>query len=255
MQISTQLAEDALLPRILRIERVALEIVASFGRERLDASDWVRDKVRNLRAQLEPIDSVGPSFELAAGRIRNLVERDTKSFASLRDLDPSEVVALERIALRSLPGVAKEANRFRRESLAKVSDLEETQIDRFGEILDDAERRGLRVEEVRKKVQAEFEVSRQRAETLAREQVLRFNSRVTMQRQTQAGVVEYVWSTSKNDRVRPTHEALEGQICRWDDPPVSEEDGSAFHPGDGYGVCYCVALAILPSLDAPSEDE
>mgnify|MGYP000210898992 CR=1 FL=1 len=76
---------------------------------------------------------------------------------------------------------------------------------------------------------------------------VQLNGQITEERQTQAGIEEYVWSTSNDEKVRETHEELDGTTQRWDDPPVSEKNGDRNHPGGSY-QCRCVAVPVL-SLD------
>ena len=68
-----------------------------------------------------------------------------------------------------------------------------------------------------------------------------------------AGVEEYIWSTSGDSRVRESHKKLNGKRFRWDDPPVvDEKTGRRCHPGEDY-ECRCVALAVFDfdTIDLP----
>ena len=54
----------------------------------------------------------------------------------------------------------------------------------------------------------------------------------------EGGFDRYVWTTKKDDRVRPDHARLEGRICSWNDPPVVDlRSGRRRHPGEDY-QCY-----------------
>ena len=102
----------------------------------------------------------------------------------------------------------------------------------------DAHRRGLRVEVLKKQLIERYEVSNSRASLIARDQVLKLNGQITKQRQTAAGITQYRWSTSKDEKVRPEHEALEGEIFSWSNPPPPG------HPGEDF-QCRCVAIPII----------
>ena len=57
----------------------------------------------------------------------------------------------------------------------------------------------------------------------------------------EGGFQYYVWTTRKDDKVRPDHARLEGRICNWNDPPVVDlRSGRRRHPGDDYN-CRCTA--------------
>lgn len=115
-------------------------------------------------------------------------------------------------------------------------------------------REGVRVEEVRKKIEERLGVVRSRAELIARDQTLKLYGQIQQARQTAAGIEEYTWSTADDERVRPRHEELDGTTQRWDDPPVvDEKTGRKEHPGGDF-QCRCAAIPILP-LEGLEEQE
>jgi len=59
-----------------------------------------------------------------------------------------------------------------------------------------------------------------RARLIARDQVAKWNGQLMELKQTEAGITEYFWSTSLDERVRESHRVLEGKLCRWDNPSV-----------------------------------
>ena len=98
-----------------------------------------------------------------------------------------------------------------------------------------------------------YSVDRRHAKLLARDQIAKLNGDITQQQQQDAGVVEYVWSTSGDSRVRPSHAALNHKRFRWDDPPVvDEKTGRRCHPGKDY-QCRCCALPVfnIKTVDLP----
>ncbi len=102
----------------------------------------------------------------------------------------------------------------------------------------------MRVEELRSLVMERFDVSKSRADLIARDQVLKLNGQITEERQTRAGVEQYVWTTAGDERVREEHAALEGQVIDWNSPPT------VGHPGEDY-QCRCVAFPLIPEIDGP----
>lgn len=80
--------------------------------------------------------------------------------------------------------------------------------------------------------------NRNRADLIARDQIGKLNGRLTQLRQQSAGITKYKWSTSKDERVRPAHEAREGKVYEWAHPPA---DGNP-----GYPIrCRCVAVPVI----------
>jgi SPP1 gp7 family putative phage head morphogenesis protein len=79
---------------------------------------------------------------------------------------------------------------------------------------------------------------KKRAKLIARDQVAEFNGNLNRVRQQQAGFDKYIWRTSMDERVRPTHAEREGKIFSWASPPAGG------HPGEDFN-CRCVAQAYL----------
>ena len=68
-------------------------------------------------------------------------------------------------------------------------------------------------------VKDELRIAKNRAKLIARDQTNKFLGNLNELRQTSLGVEEYTWSTSKDERVRPTHQSKEGKTFKWSDPP------------------------------------
>ena len=88
-------------------------------------------------------------------------------------------------------------------------------------------------------VQNELRIAKNRAKLIARDQTNKFMGKLTELRQTALGVEEYIWSTSRDERVRPTHHAKQGKKIKWSDPP-----SDTGHPGHDIN-CRCVAIPVL----------
>ena len=78
-----------------------------------------------------------------------------------------------------------------------------------------------------------------RARLIARDQNAKLNGRLNRGRQEALGVEEYIWVTSRDERVRSTHRDNNGKTFRWDNPP--SETG---HPGEDI-QCRCVAQPVI----------
>lgn len=100
---------------------------------------------------------------------------------------------------------------------------------------------------------------------LARDQMGKLNGQITQAQMEEIGLEMYVWSTAFDDRVRDSHAAMEGLLCRWDDASVCSYDGGKtwvdrpsgaveLHPGQDI-QCRCVPLSYYPELTAEIEGE
>ncbi|MEW5804904.1 MAG: phage minor head protein [bacterium] len=119
------------------------------------------------------------------------------------------------------------------DSLKKVEDMVRHTVER-----------GVSTEALIQNIVDEFGLARNRAHLIARDQIAKYLGKMTELRQKDVGVTEYIWSTSKDERVRPKHAAVDGQKFSWDDPPAVGSKGEKYHPGQDY-QCRCVALPVL----------
>lgn len=104
-------------------------------------------------------------------------------------------------------------------------------------------------------IQAEYGVTTNKAKFLARNETSILVSQYREENYKEAGVVEYMWSTSLDGRVRRDpgpghknrgdHAHLQGKVFRWDSPPVVDlATGRRAHPGMDY-QCRCVAIPVV----------
>lgn len=105
---------------------------------------------------------------------------------------------------------------------------------------------GKTVSELRGDIRERFDVTRAKADLLARDQVLTLNAQIGQARAVAAGITEFYWTTSGDERVRESHAAIDGERFEYDDPP--EVDGEHVLPGEPIN-CRCVACPILPELE------
>lgn len=108
---------------------------------------------------------------------------------------------------------------------------------------------GVRAEDLAAAVAERFQVAESRAALIARDQTLKVNGFLTRTRQQAAGVTEYEWVSSKDERVRPEHAEADGNVYRWDTPPA---ETGGFHPGEDIN-CRCTANPILPRPEADED--
>ena len=104
---------------------------------------------------------------------------------------------------------------------------------------------GYRAANMVEAIRAEYGVSLNKAKFLATQETSLLVSKYREETYKEAGVPFYQWSTSHDRRVRQDHKDLNGQIFRWDSPPVTDKArGSRNHPGCDFG-CRCIAIPVL----------
>ena len=133
---------------------------------------------------------------------------------------------------------------FRKENLGLIRSLCAEHVKRVGKVL--RENAGARVETIARELQEATGASKARAQLIARDQVLRASAQLTRDRHEAAGITEYVWRTSRDQRTRKNHKRLEGTRQKYSDPPVVDPvTGRRAHAGQDY-QCRCSAEPILP---------
>ncbi len=129
--------------------------------------------------------------------------------------------------------------------------LKEIPILRNG--IEDIVSKGYRAEDVKKFLIKRYGITVRKAEFLAKQETSLFVSEYRKQRFKENGITSYVWSSMEDDRVRPLHVKLNGTIQQWDNPPISEADGSALNPGEPFG-CRCIAIPYIPDNELFPQD-
>lgn len=102
---------------------------------------------------------------------------------------------------------------------------------------------GKRWEQIAEEIRLQGQVSRGKANTIARTETARAASEIQATRAQGVGSDGFVWRTARDRDVRPLHRALEGKFFRWDAPPILD-DGNPGLPGTIYN-CRCWAEPVL----------
>jgi SPP1 gp7 family putative phage head morphogenesis protein len=131
------------------------------------------------------------------------------------------------------------------ENVGLIQSIPDRTLTEIEVLVHDALLGGMRVEELASRVMERCDVGERRAALIARDQVGKFHGSLQRLRQQDAGIEEYTWSTSQDEKVRASHRALEGRTFRWDQPPVVNSRGKRGHPGVGDIACRCVAVPVL----------
>jgi SPP1 gp7 family putative phage head morphogenesis protein len=95
-------------------------------------------------------------------------------------------------------------------------------------------------------IQKQFGVAERHAKLIARDQLAKYYGAVNKARQQELGLTKFIWRTVNDERVRDSHEALEGQTFSWDDLPTNER-GEEIYPGSDY-QCRCSAEPVMDDL-------
>lgn len=167
------------------------------------------------------------------------------------------------------PWLVPEARNWVTENVSLIKSVGRDYLGDVEKIIYRMVREGASLKDTRNELVKRFDVSRNRARLIARDQVSKFNGQLTHIRQVNIGVKEYEWKTVEDQRVRgnpagkypkavPSHYVMEGLKCRWDDPTIYfDKDRKKWvkrtgnmpktHPNEEI-QCRCIALPILDEL-------
>lgn len=150
---------------------------------------------------------------------------------------------------RDEPAFGELIDEWRTANVARVGSLLEFERDELADILSKGANKT--VADLRGVIEERLEVSRAKADYLARDQVTTLNSQISHERMRAAGVEEGYWTTSNDERVRDSHAEMDGELFSIDDPP--EVDGEPALPGEP-PLCRCITMPRLPELEETEDD-
>lgn len=205
---------------------------------RLDASPSVADVVLVVRSLL---DAMIEEDEEGLDLIGREIDEDTT------DATDRELSALLNVPISSqVP--SPDVKKWVMDNVVLERALLDKGLDALERTADEviaAVGRGKPTLDLAKEYQRRFDLTWNKASYLARDQTANLSSRIAQQRMEDLGVEEYQWSTSGDSRVRQAHADLDGNIYRFDDPPVADRKGTRGNPGEVW-QCRCIAR---PRLD------
>ena len=115
---------------------------------------------------------------------------------------------------------------------------------RVHEIAEQATWASIRPKDIALKILETEDVSKSKATLIARTEVARAANNLVQARATYAGSTGYIWRTSKDGAVRPSHAKMEGKLVDWNAPPTL--DHLTGHAGT-LPNCRCFAEPLFPN--------
>ncbi len=131
------------------------------------------------------------------------------------------------------------------ENVSLIKTIPSDTLDEMRRIVKDGFVNGKSATGIMKEIQDKYNVEKNHARLLARDQTGKLNAKITEAQQRDAGIEEYIWDDCGDSRVRDSHMELNGQRFRWDNPPVVDiKTGRRCHPGEDY-QCRCRAKPVF----------
>lgn len=207
------------------------------------AKEAYRTVMAHVRADAKVDPGMSRDLVTLMGTVQfEITPHVVRPFQAMADgVEKANVKAAQRLFGVRLHGLGIDAKvaEARAANIALIKKTSRDLISQIGGVLGSPDIAGMRVEDVAKLIKERAGVSESRAILIARDQTLKLNGDVNQIRQTEAGVTEFEWSTSEDERVREEHEALDGQTFTWAEG--APEEGFPGQPVQ----CRCCAIAVI----------
>ena len=123
-----------------------------------------------------------------------------------------------------------------------IQKLPQDAVDKVKEYSMDALMKGERWEVVQERIMQIPGMNYRHAKLVARTEGAIAASKVTMARAQAIGCTKFIWRAVLDNRTRPSHRAMNGKVCEFNNPPIVE--GQPLIPGQIYN-CRCHAEPII----------
>jgi SPP1 gp7 family putative phage head morphogenesis protein len=195
------------------------------------------DRAGELRT--DAIPTFGFIGSLLTPRVRNALKSAAMVIAQTARAGVARVVRPERAT--RIPVTLETAGRAAAGYVERVegSAIGDRLVAALTEAFEKAERAGNKPG--REEIEKSVEDVADRAASTVKSETQALHAEFTEGYSRAAGLTKYVWTTQLDEKVRPGHEALEGTIQLWNEPPVTHEDGHHAHPGEDR-FCRCQAF-------------
>lgn len=140
------------------------------------------------------------------------------------------------------PWLTSQRQLFADQNSKLITGMVDDELERVAGYVERGLQEGTRFTDIAGDIKNSFGISERKATLIARDQTAKLNASITRLRGEEIGLDSYEWSTSMDERVRPSHRANEGKVFKWSEPP--KETGNPAHQVN----CRCVAIPVLDGL-------
>lgn len=222
-------------PAELGLEPVRVRTDADGDRNVEDLFDDVRDEVTGEPVQARVRLLAQSNAIRTSDNTRAELGKQIKRVANIDVLQPET-------------GIADHIDAFVAHQMTLVKGLTEQTLARTHAKVLEGLRQGTRPEALAKQLKTEIGLSQTRATIIANDAIGKLHGELTQVRQTALGIKKYTWLTAGDEKVRPSHRALNHTVQEWAKPPVvNPSTGLHAHPGfdTHYYPCRCSAIPMI----------
>lgn len=240
-ELAKALIDELLIPRLGEIQRMAG--IRDDG-SRLDVENWAATLATifsTVRQRMAAVNVRAPEqqAELFGGQVSGFNREEVRR--QMRGVLGVDIFLNE-------PQLGATLANFTADNVSLITSISDRYFGEVEGIVSRGFRGGRRAAELIPQIRDRFGVTQSRATLIARDQISKLNGQLTRQRQTSLGIDDYIWRTSRDERVRESHRRLEGTTQSWDEPPIVAP-GRREHPGGDFR-CRCGAEPVIPGVEA-----
>lgn len=233
--VQTKKAERYYTGQLRKIARIIGELVAAANPDTVMESNGLVQSLRRMSEVIKPWATV-----VANSMIHQVNLADAKAWrehsAQMGRLIRHEI--FEAPTGRAMRGLLTE-------QVGLITSLPLEAATRVHDLTIEGLIQGTRAKEISSKIMETGEVTKARADLIARTEVGRTSTTLTKTRAEAVASTHFIWRTSEDAQVRPRHAALNGKVFRWDDPPECDPGHHAL-PGCIWN-CRCIAEPVIPT--------
>jgi len=252
---------------------LSLELQYSTAINRYMTKRWKEYAAQALAMMVPRMDAVslepapgeyGPALGAIVSIARNIGEFNK------REMDAFRKIAVGDAFVQDEPWVEKTLQDWAQNQVSLITKATDDIRDAVARRVRDGVKHGKINREIESQIMQDLPgISKRRAQIIARDQASKLNASLSEGRMKDAGLETYIWETAYDERVRglpggkypkalPSHWAMQGKICRWDDPTVYRNAKGEWEkrpancpyttPGTEI-LCRCVALPNWDELE------
>ena len=144
---------------------------------------------------------------------------------------------------RNVNAIGAVANKLQSDQVTLITSLPIEAGERVQKIAQEFSTSGKRYDELADMIASSGDVTKSRANTIARTEVHKAYATMTQSRAQYVGANQYIWRTAGDEIVRESHAEMDGAICDYNNPPTLS-DGETCNAGETYN-CRCYAEPII----------
>ena len=225
--------------REIRAE-VNRSIIPAYRVERdyqIDSASWFQS-LKAIAAQ---------AIRLALNKFTALFNRESSSHAKSikRAIKAGASVDVPTSVIIGSRKEAAIARTYIERNTSLITSLSDDMIKRVEQAVYDAKLNNRSVSDLSKTLQKQFGIAKRRADLIAVDQIASINADLNEVRYRELGINEYVWTSRRDERVRPLHIKLDGTRYKYGEKTGAE---NGLPPGKPIN-CRCVASPVIPSRD------